>query len=59
LQKHLGGHNCQAICTAEQQPAVGPVLLEGLEELFMGGAAAAAADDVKLLHKFIILELLM
>jgi hypothetical protein len=57
LQKHLGGHNCQAICTAEQQPAVGPVLLEELEELFMGGAAAAA--DVKLLHKFIILELLM
>jgi hypothetical protein len=58
LQKHLGGHNCQAICTAEQQPAVGPVLLEVLEELFMGGAAAAAAD-VKLLHKFIILEFLM
>jgi hypothetical protein len=57
LQKHLGGHNCQAICTAEQQPAVGPVLLEELEELFMGGEAAAA--DVKLLHKFIILELLM
>jgi hypothetical protein len=56
LQKHLGGHNCQAIRTAEQQPAVGPVLLEELEELFMGGAAAA---DVKLLHKFIILELLM
>jgi hypothetical protein len=45
LQKHLRGHNCHALCTAEQQSGLGDTNVE--------------FSEVKLLHKRSMLELLM